>query len=145
MLVMLHSKATAWPRMSKSWLCTQCTRWTGLPVTASQPGLTPCAANALLCAGRRDVAASDKNWRILLLRYFNPVGAHPSGEIGEHPIGVPNNLMPYVHQVGEAWPAAAAAADRWQSHSLAAATAAATAIVLETVQTAAWQQSDRQD
>jgi hypothetical protein len=48
----------------------------------------------------RDVAASNNNWRILLLRYFNPVGAHPSGEIGEHPIGVPNNLMPYVHQVG---------------------------------------------
>jgi UDP-glucose 4-epimerase len=47
----------------------------------------------------RDVAASNNNWRILLLRYFNPVGAHPSGEIGEHPIGVPNNLMPYVHQV----------------------------------------------
>jgi UDP-glucose 4-epimerase len=47
----------------------------------------------------QDVANSDKNWRILLLRYFNPVGAHPSGEIGEHPIGVPNNLMPYVHQV----------------------------------------------
>ena len=42
---------------------------------------------------------SDKRWRILLLRYFNPVGAHPSGDIGEHPIGVPNNLMPYVHQV----------------------------------------------
>lgn len=79
-------------------------------MTASQPELTPCAANALLCAGRRDVAVSDKNWRILLLRYFNPVGAHPSGEIGEHPIGVPNNLMPYVHQVGEAWPTAAAAA-----------------------------------
>lgn len=44
------------------------------------------------------MAASNSNWRILLLRYFNPVGAHPSGEIGEHPIGVPNNLMPYVHQ-----------------------------------------------
>ena len=49
---------------------------------------------------QRDVAVSNSNWRILLLRYFNPVGAHPSGEIGEHPIGVPNNLMPYVHQVG---------------------------------------------
>jgi UDP-glucose 4-epimerase len=54
----------------------------------------------------RDLAASplenkeeDKKWRILLLRYFNPVGAHSSGEIGEHPVGVPNNLMPYVHQV----------------------------------------------
>lgn len=52
----------------------------------------------------RDLAASplenkDQPWRVLLLRYFNPVGAHASGEIGEHPVGVPNNLMPYVHQV----------------------------------------------
>lgn len=47
----------------------------------------------------RDVAASDPDIRILLLRYFNPVGAHPSGEIGEHPVGIPNNLMPYVQQV----------------------------------------------
>jgi UDP-glucose 4-epimerase len=52
----------------------------------------------------RDLAASplEKDpfpWRILLLRYFNPVGAHESGDIGEHPVGVPNNLMPYVHQV----------------------------------------------
>jgi UDP-glucose 4-epimerase len=50
---------------------------------------------------RRDVAASDSKWRILLLRYFNPVGAHPSGELGEHPVGIPNNLMPYVQQVGQ--------------------------------------------
>ncbi|WIA14271.1 hypothetical protein OEZ85_002805 [Tetradesmus obliquus] len=47
----------------------------------------------------RDVAASDPSWRILLLRYFNPVGAHPSGDLGEHPVGIPNNLMPYVQQV----------------------------------------------
>ena len=47
----------------------------------------------------RDVAASDETWRIGLLRYFNPVGAHPSGQIGEDPRGVPNNLMPYVCQV----------------------------------------------
>jgi len=47
----------------------------------------------------RDLAASDPRWRILLLRYFNPVGAHPSGTIGEHPVGIPNNLMPYVQQV----------------------------------------------
>ena len=49
----------------------------------------------------RDLSKSDPTWRIILLRYFNPVGAHPSGEIGEHPVGVPNNLMPYVHQVQE--------------------------------------------
>lgn len=47
----------------------------------------------------RDLAASDPEWRIILLRYFNPIGAHPSGELGEHPIGIPNNLLPYVQQV----------------------------------------------
>lgn len=47
----------------------------------------------------RDVAASDPKWRFALLRYFNPVGAHPSGLIGEDPKGIPNNLMPYVMQV----------------------------------------------
>lgn len=48
----------------------------------------------------RDLAASDSpNWRIALLRYFNPVGAHASGLIGEDPLGVPNNLMPNIAQV----------------------------------------------
>ena len=47
----------------------------------------------------RDLAASDKRWQISLLRYFNPVGAHASGEIGEDPTGHPNNLVPYVMQV----------------------------------------------
>jgi UDP-glucose 4-epimerase len=47
----------------------------------------------------RDLAASDDRWRILALRYFNPVGAHASGRLGEDPEGVPNNLMPYVMQV----------------------------------------------
>ncbi len=47
----------------------------------------------------RDVAAADPRWRISLLRYFNPVGAHPSGMIGEDPRGIPNNLVPYVMQV----------------------------------------------
>lgn len=47
----------------------------------------------------RDLAASDKRWNISLLRYFNPVGAHSSGEIGEDPMGHPNNLVPYVMQV----------------------------------------------
>jgi UDP-glucose 4-epimerase len=46
----------------------------------------------------RDVAATG-GWRMVLLRYFNPVGAHPSGRIGEDPIGIPNNLMPYIMQV----------------------------------------------
>jgi UDP-glucose 4-epimerase len=47
----------------------------------------------------RDVAASDPEWSIAVLRYFNPVGAHESGFIGEMPSGVPNNLMPYLVQV----------------------------------------------
>ena len=47
----------------------------------------------------RDIADSDPTWRISLLRYFNPVGAHASGEIGEDPRGIPNNLMPYISQV----------------------------------------------
>ena len=46
-----------------------------------------------------DVAESDPRWRAISLRYFNPVGAHPSGRIGEDPSGVPDNLMPYVMQV----------------------------------------------
>lgn len=47
----------------------------------------------------RDLAAADKGWHVALLRYFNPVGAHPSGRIGEDPNGIPNNLMPFVSQV----------------------------------------------
>jgi UDP-glucose 4-epimerase len=47
----------------------------------------------------RDLAASDPGWRIGILRYFNPVGAHASGLIGEDPLGVPNNLMPFIAQV----------------------------------------------
>lgn len=47
----------------------------------------------------RDLNISDADWRVTLLRYFNPVGAHESGLIGEDPNGIPNNLMPYVAQV----------------------------------------------
>lgn len=47
----------------------------------------------------RDLYASDKSWSIALLRYFNPIGAHESGTIGEDPKGIPNNLMPYISQV----------------------------------------------
>ncbi len=47
----------------------------------------------------RDVAVADPSWRIALLRYFNPVGAHESGLIGETPSGIPNNLVPYIAQV----------------------------------------------
>jgi len=47
----------------------------------------------------RDISVAEPAWRVVLLRYFNPVGAHPSGLIGEDPVGVPNNLMPYIAQV----------------------------------------------
>jgi UDP-glucose 4-epimerase len=47
----------------------------------------------------KDLAASNPDWNISILRYFNPVGAHVSGEIGENPLGIPNNLMPYITQV----------------------------------------------
>ena len=46
-----------------------------------------------------DVYVSDNTWSIILLRYFNPIGAHESGIIGENPNGIPNNLMPYINQV----------------------------------------------
>lgn len=46
-----------------------------------------------------DLQAADPSWSIALLRYFNPIGAHPSGLIGEDPRGIPNNLMPYITQV----------------------------------------------
>lgn len=46
-----------------------------------------------------DAAAADKNLSVVLLRYFNPIGAHPSGRIGEDPTGIPNNLLPYITQV----------------------------------------------
>ena len=47
----------------------------------------------------RDTAKSDEEWGVVLLRYFNPIGAHKSGLIGEDPRGIPNNLMPYISQV----------------------------------------------
>ena len=48
----------------------------------------------------QDVAKSDPRWAFAILRYFNPVGAHISGKIGEDPNGIPNNLLPYISQVG---------------------------------------------
>lgn len=66
------------------------------PVSATSPyGRTKLAGEWLL----RDLAAADAHWRVACLRYFNPVGAHESGLIGEDPRGTPNNLMPYVAQV----------------------------------------------
>ena len=47
----------------------------------------------------KDVYKADPTMNIALLRYFNPIGAHPSGRIGEDPAGIPNNLVPYIAQV----------------------------------------------
>ena len=47
----------------------------------------------------RDIKSANPDWQIALLRYFNPVGAHESGRIGENPFGIPNNLMPFISQV----------------------------------------------
>ncbi|AZG47474.1 UDP-glucose 4-epimerase GalE [Gordonia insulae] len=67
-----------------------------LPTSATNPyGWTKVMIEQILS----DVAASDDRWRIAALRYFNPVGAHASGDIGEDPSGIPNNLMPFVAQV----------------------------------------------
>ena len=46
-----------------------------------------------------DIQKADNEWNVVLLRYFNPIGAHPSGTMGENPNGIPNNLMPYITQV----------------------------------------------
>jgi UDP-glucose 4-epimerase len=67
-----------------------------LPTSATNPyGWTKVMQEQIL----RDVARTDDRWRIALLRYFNPVGAHASGTIGEDPNGIPNNLMPFIAQV----------------------------------------------
>ncbi|WP_322091660.1 UDP-glucose 4-epimerase GalE [Paraburkholderia bannensis] len=66
------------------------------PLSATNPyGQSKLIAEQVL----RDVVISDPSWRIAVLRYFNPVGAHESGLIGEDPAGIPNNLMPFVAQV----------------------------------------------
>ncbi|KAF2313252.1 hypothetical protein GH714_009989 [Hevea brasiliensis] len=77
-----------------------------------QPEKIPCVEDFQLMAmnpyGRtklfleeisRDIQKAEPEWRIILLRYFNPVGAHESGKLGEDPKGIPNNLMPYIQQV----------------------------------------------
>ena len=65
----------------------------GYPTSAINPyGYTKVVIERML----QDIAAADTGWSVCLLRYFNPVGAHVSGLIGEEPSGIPNNLMPYV-------------------------------------------------
>jgi UDP-glucose 4-epimerase len=66
------------------------------PLSATNPyGRTKLMIEEIL----RDLARTDSEWRVALLRYFNPVGAHASGMIGEDPNGIPNNLMPYIARV----------------------------------------------
>jgi UDP-glucose 4-epimerase len=70
------------------------------PTSATNPyGRTKLHIEEML----HDLAASNSAWRIACLRYFNPVGAHESGLIGEDPNGIPNNLMPFVAQVAAGW------------------------------------------
>ena len=67
-----------------------------LPLSTTNPyGTTKLMIEQIL----NDLWNSDKEWSIALLRYFNPIGAHESGRIGENPNGIPNNLMPYITQV----------------------------------------------
>jgi UDP-glucose 4-epimerase len=73
-----------------------------MPLTEDSPlgAVNPYGQTKVMCEQfLRDVAAADPEWRVMLLRYFNPVGAHESGLIGEDPAGMPNNLMPFVAQV----------------------------------------------
>ena len=73
-----------------------------LPLTEEHPlsATNPYGRSKLVIEDMlRDLHASDSSWRICMLRYFNPVGAHASGLIGEDPRGTPNNLMPFVAQV----------------------------------------------
>jgi UDP-glucose 4-epimerase len=66
------------------------------PLSATNPyGQTKLMGEQIL----RDLGAAEPGWQTAILRYFNPVGAHESGRIGEDPRGLPNNLMPYVAQV----------------------------------------------
>lgn len=68
----------------------------GMPTSATNPyGWTKVMQEQILS----DIAFADKDMRIALLRYFNPIGAHPSGLIGENPNGIPNNLVPYICKV----------------------------------------------
>jgi UDP-glucose 4-epimerase len=73
-----------------------------VPIPESAPLRTtnPYGRSKLLCEDMlRELQIADSRWQVALLRYFNPVGAHTSGLIGEKPTGIPNNLMPYITQV----------------------------------------------
>ncbi|XP_076953202.1 UDP-glucose 4-epimerase GEPI48-like [Bidens hawaiensis] len=88
--IVFSSSATVygWPKVLP---CTE-----DFPLSAASPyGRTKLMVEDIF----RDIYASDSGWKMIMLRYFNPVGAHPSGYIGEDPLGSPNNLMPFIQQV----------------------------------------------
>jgi UDP-glucose 4-epimerase len=73
-----------------------------VPISEDHPvGYTNAYAQTKLVGEQclQTLSQSDSSWRVAVLRYFNPVGAHPSGQIGEDPSGIPNNLVPYIAQV----------------------------------------------
>ena len=73
-----------------------------VPITESSSlqVTNPYGRTKLMCEDiLRELQASDPRWQVAILRYFNPVGAHISGTMGEHPNGIPNNLMPFITQV----------------------------------------------
>lgn len=88
--IVFSSSATVYGKPEK------CPITEDMPLSTTNPyGTTKLHIEQML----RDISVSDKDWSISLLRYFNPIGAHPSGLIGEVPQGIPNNLMPYVSRV----------------------------------------------
>ena len=90
--MVFSSSATVYGGQNKSPFNEQC------PTSAINPyGQTKLMNERIL----QDLCISDPRWSVISLRYFNPIGAHPSGIIGEIPSGVPNNLMPYISQVAE--------------------------------------------
>lgn len=88
--IVFSSSATVYGAAERVPLCED------MPLSAINPyGRTKLFIEEIL----RDLCVSDKEWSAAILRYFNPIGAHRSGEIGESPKGIPNNLMPYISQV----------------------------------------------
>lgn len=96
-----------------------------LPIDEGHPtgAINPYGQTKLICENMlSELARADRGWRVSLLRYFNPVGAHPSGLIGEDPMGIPNNLMPLVTR------AARGEMDRLQIYGTDYATSDGTAV-----------------
>lgn len=88
--IVFSSSATVYGKPEK------CPITEDMPLSTTNPyGTTKLHIEQIL----KDINVSDNEWSISLLRYFNPIGAHPSGLIGEVPQGIPNNLMPYVSRV----------------------------------------------